>query len=52
MTTNQAMKILGVKTEYALSKALGINHQAVYAWKGKVPQARVWQIESIVAKTT
>lgn len=46
------MKILDVKTEHALSKALGIKHQAVYAWNGKVPQARVWQIESIVnAKT-
>lgn len=50
MTTNQAMRILGLKTEYALSKALGIKHQAVYAWNGKVPQARIWQIESIMAK--
>lgn len=50
MTTNQAMKVLGLKSEYALAKALGIKHQAVYAWGGKLPQARVWQIDSIVAK--
>lgn len=50
MTTNQALRLLGLKTEYALAKALGIKHQAVYAWGGKLPQARVWQIESIMAK--
>jgi|JI102314A2RNA_FD_contig_71_2408266_length_464_multi_2_in_0_out_0_2 hypothetical protein len=50
MTTTKAMRLLGVKTKYALAHLLGIKHQAVYAWGGKVPQARQWQIESIMAK--
>jgi len=50
MTTTQAMKRLGVKTEYSLAKLLGIKHQAVYAWHGKVPQARQWQIQLLATE--
>jgi len=50
MTTTQAMKRLGVKTEYSLARLLGIKHQAVYAWHGKVPQARQWQVQILARK--
>ena len=50
MTTKKAMKLLGAETEYALAKLLGIKHQAVYAWHGKVPQARQWQVQILARK--
>jgi hypothetical protein len=51
MTTKKAMKLLGADTEYALAKLLGIKHQAVYAWRGKVPQARQWQVQILAGKS-
>lgn len=30
-----------------LANALGIERQAVYMWKGKVPELRAYQIESL-----
>lgn len=49
MTTKKARAALGVRSDYALALALGIKPQAVYAWKGKLPPARVWQVQNIVA---
>lgn len=50
MTTKRAMKLLGADTEYALAKLLGIKHQAVYAWRGQVPEKRQWQVQILAAK--
>jgi hypothetical protein len=30
-----------------LAAALGINRQAVYMWKGRIPKARAYELESI-----
>lgn len=49
MTKSQAKKKLGVKTDYALAKALGIKPQAVAAWGKTVPQQRQWQIAAILS---
>jgi len=53
MTKREAREKLAVPTDYALAKALGINHQAVYAW-GKdddpIPQQRAWQIQAMAVE--
>lgn len=30
-----------------LAEALNINRQAIYMWKGRIPKARVFEIESL-----
>jgi len=52
MTKREAREKLQVPSDHALSKALGINHQAVYKWGGDddpIPQQRVWQIQAMLA---
>jgi hypothetical protein len=52
MTKREARELLGVPSDYALSQALGISHQAVYLW-GKdddpIPLGRAWQVDSMAA---
>jgi len=53
MTKRQARKLLQVKSDHAMSKALKCTHQAVYQWGGlddPIPQQRVWQIRAILAE--
>lgn len=50
MTTNKAKKLLGAKSDYELAKILGVQRQAVGAWKGTLPQGRQWQVELMVSK--
>jgi hypothetical protein len=31
----------------ALAKLLDVSHQAIYAWRDKLPQARLWQLQAV-----
>ena len=50
MSKDEARKALGCTSDYQLAKALGVSHQAVYAW-AQLPQQRVWQIRAMLAES-
>lgn len=50
LSKDQAKRLLGVKSDYALAHALGVKRQAVAAWGKTIPQARQWQIEAMLAR--
>lgn len=48
MTLDDAKLLLGVSSDYALAKALGVTRQAVSLWRNDFPQQRRWQVEALV----
>ena len=46
MQTEHAIKLAG-GTYKALADVLGITPGAIWQWKGTLPKARVWQLQSI-----
>jgi transcriptional repressor of cell division inhibition gene dicB len=48
MTLEIALQHFG--NRYRLAKALGIKPQAIYQWKGKIPELRQYQIRELIEK--
>ena len=47
MTIEQAMEALGVDSQSALARIVGVSRQAVSLWNGEVPELRQFQIREL-----
>lgn len=47
MTVGEAKQLLNVNSDKALADILGITRQAVFQWRGTVPDLRRYQIEAL-----
>ena len=47
MTIEQAMEALGVDSQSALARIIGVSRQAVSLWNGEVPELRQFQIREM-----
>lgn len=47
MTIEQAMQALGVDSQAALARIIGVSRQAITEWRGIVPEMRTFQIREM-----
>lgn len=50
MTIEQAMEVLGVDSQAALARIIGVSRQAVTMWNGDVPEMRQFQIREMARR--